>query len=108
MDPRFWSAAERQFVAIFKNSVIPVIFVLTKFDIVIADCFSKRVQASGGTDIEWMPMRTLAIGDATSRVKDNIHRRLEEVLGRGVKSEAISNDSKHMLSRNWKRKLKIF
>lgn len=68
-------------------------FVLTKFDLVVAQCLSSRLVNSGSAMVDWVPMRTLAIGDAQERVKNDIHRPLEKIVGGGVKTELVSKES---------------
>jgi len=97
-DSRFLSEAEKKFLAFFQNRAVPIVFVLTKFDLVIAQCLSYRLINSGSAMVDWVPMRTLAIGDASERVKKDIHRPLEKILGGGVKTEMVSKESKYPLS----------
>ena len=49
---------------------------------------------SGGGLVDWVPMHTLAIGDARERIKKDIHRPLEKIVGGGVKTEMVSKESK--------------
>jgi hypothetical protein len=41
--------------------------------------------------VDWVPMHTLAKGDAAENIKNNIQRPLEAILGKGIKTEVVSN-----------------
>ena len=70
-------------------------FFLTKFDLVVAQCLSSRIMNCGSAVVDWVPMRTLAICDARERVKNDIHRPLEKILGGGVKTEMVSKEKEY-------------
>jgi hypothetical protein len=45
--------------------------------------------------VNWTSAEKLAVGDAREQIKENICRRLEQIVGGGVKSEIISKEGKH-------------
>jgi hypothetical protein len=49
----------------------------------------------GGDTVDWKAAEALAIGDAREQIKENICRKLEQIVGGGVKSEIISKEGKH-------------
>jgi hypothetical protein len=91
-DPRFWSEAETQFLEFFRNSPVPIVFVLTKFDVVVSQCVLTRLKNGGRDMVNWTSIETLAVGDAKERIKENICRPLEQTVGGGVKAEIISKE----------------
>lgn len=93
-DVRFWSEAEKQFLAFFQNSNVPIVFVLTKFDLVVNQCLSTRIMRSAGAMVDWVPLHALAKGDAAEKVRNDIQSPLEVILGGGVKTEVVSNTGK--------------
>jgi hypothetical protein len=99
-DPRFWSEAETQFLEFFRNSPVPIVFVLTKFDVVVSQCIVNRLKNGGRDVVNWTSIETLAVGDARERIKENICRPLEQIVGGGVKAEIISKEGKHCAPSN--------
>jgi GTP-binding protein EngB required for normal cell division len=97
-DPRFWSEAETKFLEFFQNSPVPIVFVLTKFDKVVKGCTIDRLRNGGRDTVNWVSAEKLAIGDAREQIKENICRRLEQIVGGGVKSEIISKEGKRIWS----------
>jgi GTP-binding protein EngB required for normal cell division len=91
-DPRFWSEAETQFLEFFQNSQVPIVFVLTKFDMVVNQCLVERMRSAGRNVITLDSFETLAMGDAREKIKENICRQLERLVGGGIKAEMISKD----------------
>jgi hypothetical protein len=97
-DPRFWSEAETQFLEFFRKSPIPIVFVLTKFDMVVNQCLVDRLKTGGRDVVNWTSIETLAVGDAKEKIKEKICRTLERIVGGGIKAEIVSKESMALYS----------
>lgn len=90
-DVRFWSEAEKQFLAVFQNSPVPVVFVLTKLDLAVKLCLASQLMQSGGGMIDLQQMQTAAEIEARDNIKEKIQRPLEATLGTAINTETVSN-----------------
>jgi hypothetical protein len=68
---------------------------LTKFDKIVKECTIERLRSGGSDTVDWKAAEALAIGDAREQIKENICRKLEQIIGGGVKSEIITKEGKH-------------
>lgn len=88
-DPRFWSEAENKFLPHFQSPNVPIVFVLTKFDIAIGQCFYKLMSGGKRSD-DWKVMKEMASTEAIKLVKQNIHAPIETILRRDITSLVVS------------------
>lgn len=88
---RFWSEAEKKFLAFFQDSPVPVVFVLTKFDLAVKLCLASQLMQSGGGMIDLPQMQIAADTEAKDGIKEKIQQPLEGYLGSAINTALVSN-----------------
>ncbi|KAH8669674.1 hypothetical protein BGZ60DRAFT_528146 [Tricladium varicosporioides] len=97
-DARFLSEAEEKFLTFLQGSVVPIVFVLTKFDKIISECLVSRISQSDSTMIDIAPMRTQALGDARDKVKQHIKDPLEQIMQGNTNIAVVSNNELSLIT----------
>ena len=91
-DHAFGRRRTRSSLEFFQKSPVAIAFVLTKFDVVVSQCFLARLKYGGMGMVNWTSIEALAVGNARERIMENICRPLEQIVGGGVKGEIISKE----------------